>query len=178
MLSSDHQLLLGGLERVVVVEDLPADELLELGRRAEVVDAELALDELGVRFSPLSRNAVDSQRLDLPCDVDRPVVHRVAEPWSRVTADDLAAALHHEPGHRPDGATDDDRAALLVDASACPDATLDDEIAATHRSAGQGATVLVDDDHAGHHVLARRPADSALDVDLRPVDQPAGEVAE
>src|SRR6187455_963345 len=32
----DHQLLFRGLERVVVVEDLPAHELLELGRRPEL----------------------------------------------------------------------------------------------------------------------------------------------
>ena len=54
--------------------------------------------------------------LTLPADVDRAVVHRVAEAGADVAADDLAAALHHEAGHRAGVAEHDDRAALLVDA--------------------------------------------------------------
>src|SRR3954452_15570937 len=76
---SEHELALGRLEGVVVVELLAADELRKLRRVAEPVDAELALDELGVRVGPLARHAVDAERLDLPADVDRPVVHRVPE---------------------------------------------------------------------------------------------------
>src|SRR3954452_4031471 len=95
----EHQLSFGGLEIVVVVEHLPADELLEFRRRAEVVDAELALDQLGVRVGPLAGHAVDAERRDRACDVDRAVVHRVAEPVADVPAEDLAAALQHEPGH-------------------------------------------------------------------------------
>ncbi len=174
----EHQLSLGRLEVVVVVEHLAADELLELRRRAEPVDAELPLDELGVGVRPLAGHAVDAERLDLAADVDRPVVHRVAEPGADVAADDLAAALHHEAGHRAGVAADDDRAALLVDARAGADAALHDEVAAADRRARQRAGVAVDHDDAGHHVLARRPADAARDVDLGPVDEAAAEVAE
>src|ERR1700750_2508802 len=93
-----NELALGRLEVVVVVELLAAHELLELGRRAEVVDAELAIDELGVVLRPLTRDAVDAERLDLAGHVDDPVVHRVAEPGARGAADHLAAALHHAHG--------------------------------------------------------------------------------
>src|SRR5579871_1734116 len=174
----EDQLALGGLERVIVVELLAADEFLELRRRAELVDAELALDQLRVGVRPLARDAVDAERAHLAGDVDRPVVHRVAEPGSDVAADDLAAALHHEAGHRPGGAEDEDRAALLVDPRARADLALDDDVAAAQRGAGQRAGVAVDHDDARHHVLARRPADAAGDVDLGAVDHAAAEVAE
>src|SRR4051795_10701024 len=164
------ELALGGLEGVVVVELLAAHELLQLGRVAEAVDAELALDELGVRVGPLAGHAVDAERLDLAADVDGPVVHRVAQAGADVAEDDLAAALHHEPGHRAGAAADDDRPALLIDARAGADAAVDDEVAAADRGARERAGVAVDDDDARHHVLARRPADAALDVDLGPVD--------
>src|SRR5919112_2559267 len=96
----EDELALGRLEVVVVVELLAADELLQLGRVAEPVDGELAGDELGVRVRPLAGYAVDAQRADLPADVDRAVVHRVAQPRADVPQDDLAAALHHEARHR------------------------------------------------------------------------------
>src|SRR5438309_1315356 len=92
----EDELALGGLEVVVVVELLAADELLELGWRAQAVDAELALDQLGVGVRPLARHAVDAERLDLARHVDRAVVHRVAQAGAGVAADDLATALHHE----------------------------------------------------------------------------------
>src|ERR1700742_5071219 len=114
----EEELALGWLERVVVVELLAAHELLQRRWRAQPVDAELALDELGVGVGPLALDAVDAQRLDLAADVDRPVVHGVAQAGAGVAADDLAAALHHEPGHRPGAAQRDDRAALLVDSGA------------------------------------------------------------
>src|SRR5215204_3919953 len=95
----EHQLPLARLELVVVVELLAANELLELGRLAEAVDPELALDQLRVRLGPVAGHTVDPQRLDLAGDVDRAVVHRVAEARADVAADDLAAALHHEAGH-------------------------------------------------------------------------------
>src|SRR3954454_4326148 len=127
--TSEHQLSLGGLEVVVVVELLAAHELLQLGRRAEPVDAELAIDELGVGLRPLAGDAVDAERPNLPADVDRAVVHRVAETVADVAAEDHAAALHHETGHRPGVAADDDRAAFLVDPRSRADAALDDEVA-------------------------------------------------
>src|SRR3954467_12160833 len=168
-----NELALGRLEIVVVVELLAAHELLQLRRRAEAVDAELALDELGVGVRPLARHAVDAERPDLPANVDRPVVHRVAETVADVAAEDHATALHHEARHRPGVAADDDRAALLIDPRARADAALDEEVAAPECSARERARVRVDDDDARHHVLARRPADAARDVDLRPVDQAA-----
>ena len=143
---SQHQLSLGGLEVVVVVELLAADELLELGRVAEAVDPELPLDQLGVGVGPLARDAVDAERLDLAADVDRPVVHRVAEARADVAAEDLAAALHHEAGHRAGVAEDDDGAALLVDPGARADPALDDEVAAADGGRGERAGVAVDDD--------------------------------
>src|SRR4051794_23215219 len=70
---------LGRLEVVVVVEDLAAHELQELGRRAQVVEAELPVDQLAVGVGPLAGHAVDAERLDLAGHVDRAVVHGVAE---------------------------------------------------------------------------------------------------
>src|SRR5437764_6779395 len=92
--SLEHELALGRLEVVVVVELLAADELLELGRRAELVDAELPLDELGVVLGPLAGNAVDAERLHLAGHVDGAVVHGVAKPRAGVSADHLPPALH------------------------------------------------------------------------------------
>src|ERR1700751_4831030 len=122
--SLEHELALGRLQLVVVVKLLAADELLELRRRAQVVDPELAVNELRVGVGPLALHAVDTKRLDLPGDVDGAVVHRVAEPGSDVAADDLTAALHHEPGHRAGVAERNDRPALLVDPGAGADAAL------------------------------------------------------
>src|SRR5919202_806524 len=82
----ENELPLGRLEVVVVVELLAAHELLELRRRPEPVDPELALDELRVRLVPLAGHAVDPERLHLAGDVDLPVVHRVAEAGARVSA--------------------------------------------------------------------------------------------
>ena len=106
---------------------------------AEPVDPELALDQLRVRVRPLARDAVDPERLHLPGDVDRPVVHRVAETGADVAADDDPAALHHEPGHRAGRAADDDRAALLVDPAPRADASLHDDVAAAERRRRQRA---------------------------------------
>src|SRR5439155_27188483 len=115
---------------------------------------------------------------DLAGDVDRAVVHRVAEPGADVAAENLPAALHHESRHRAGTPEHDDRAAFLVDPGARADHAPDEQVAAAHRSSCQRTRIRVDDDDAGHHVLARRPADAALDVDLRAVDQTAAEVAE
>src|ERR1700744_5236991 len=121
----EDELALGWLERVVVVELLATHELLQRGRGAQPVDAELALDELGVGVVPLALDAVDAERLDLAADVDRAVIHGVAQTGARVTADDLAPALHHESGHGPGAAQGDDGAALLVDPGAGADLALD-----------------------------------------------------
>src|SRR5919205_2322751 len=68
--SLEHELALGRLEVVVVVELFSADELLELRRGAELVDPELPLDELGVLIRPLAGHAVDAERLHLAGHVD------------------------------------------------------------------------------------------------------------
>src|SRR5919205_3133909 len=146
------ELALGGLEGVVVVELLAADELLQLRRVAEAVDAELALDQLGVGVGPLAGDAVDAQRLDLAGDVDRPVVHRVAEAGADVAEDDLATALHHEAGHRAGVAHDDDRAALLIDAGAGADLAFDHEVPTPKGGARQRPGIRFDDDYSRHHV--------------------------
>ena len=177
--ASDHQLLLGRLERVVVVEDLAADELLELRRRAEPVDVELAVDELRVGVRPLAGDAVDPERLDLAGDVDRrrrTSSRRGPGPTSPQMIWRPRCIM--KPFIEPASPADDDRAALLVDPRAGADAALDHEVAAAQRRARERAGVAVDDHDAAHHVLARRPADAALDVHLGPVDEPAREVAE
>src|SRR5215470_8820986 len=175
---SEDQLAFGGLQVVVVPELAPADELAEHAGRLDPVDAQLPGQELIVAGGQLRLDAVHAERSDLAADVDRAVIHRVAQAAAHVAADDLPATLQHEPGHRARVAADDDRAALLVDAGAGTDVAADHDIAAAQRRAGQRAGVLVDDDHARHHVLGHRPADPPPHVDLRPVDEPAAEVAE
>src|ERR1700674_4767705 len=138
----DDELALARLECVVVVELLAADKLLELRRRTQSVDAELALDELGVGGGPLARHADEAERLDRAAHVDRAVVHRIAKVRPDVAADDLAAALQHEPGVLACVAADDDRAPLLVDARASPNPALDHEVAAPNRCSGERAGVL------------------------------------
>src|SRR5688572_31354547 len=174
----EHELALGRLEGVVVVELAAAYELLQFGRRAQVVQAELALDELGVGVRPLAGHAVDAERPDLACDVDGPVVHRVAQPRADAAAEDLPTPLHHEAGHGRRVPEDDDGAALLVDAGARADPTLDHDVATAQRRRGQRSRVAVDHDDPRHHVLAGRPSDAPGDVDLGAVDQSAPEVAE
>src|SRR5262249_19145056 len=90
----------------------------------------------------------------------------------------LAAALHHEAGHRRRVAEHDDRAALLVDPGPSAHVALHHQVAAPQGGAGERAGVALHDDHAGHHVLGDRPAHAPGDLDLGPVDQPAAEVAE
>src|SRR5215468_6189114 len=111
---SENELALGRLEAVVVPELLPADELPERGLRAHPVDPQLPLEQFVVIRGELGLDAVDTEGGDLAADVDRAVVHGVAQPAAHVPADDLPAALQHEPGHRARIAAHDDRAALLV----------------------------------------------------------------
>src|SRR6266571_2848221 len=132
-------------------------------------------DELA--FGRLELDAVDPERCDLPADVDRTVVHRVAKAAAHVPADDLPAALEHEARHHARVAADDDGAALLVDARPGPDVAADHHVAAAQGGSGERPGVLVDQDHAGHHVLGRRPAHPAADVDLGLVE-PAGVIAD
>src|SRR5215472_6399147 len=175
---SEDELAFGRLEIVVIPELAPAHELAERAGRLDSVNAELAGEKFVIGLRELGLDAVDPERSDLPADVDRAVVHRVAKAAAHVAADNLPAALEHEPRHRARVTAHDDRAALLVDARARPDVAADHDVAAAQRRSGQRPGVLVDQDHAGHHVLGGRPADPAGHADLRPVDQAAAEVAE
>src|SRR6266699_927957 len=103
----EDELALGWLKVVVVPELLPADEFPERGLRLHAVDPQLALQEFVVGGGQLGLDAVDAKRSDLAADVDRAVVHGVAEPAAHVPADDLAAALQHEPSHHARVAADD-----------------------------------------------------------------------
>src|SRR5262249_35458343 len=172
------ELALGRLEVVVVPELTAAHELAPARGGLDPVDAELPGQELVVGRVQAGLDAVDAERGDLAAYVDRAVVHRVAQAAAYVAADDLAAALEHEAGHRAGVPAHDDRAALLVDAGPGADVAAHHHVAAAQRGAGQRAGVLVDEDDAGHHVLGHRPADPPGDVDLGPVDEAAAEVAE
>src|SRR6266568_1666823 len=123
---SQDELAFGRLEVVVIPQLPPADELAERTGRLDPVDAELAGEKLVVMLGQLGLDAVDPERCDLPADVDRAVVHRVAQPAADVADDDLPAALEHEPRHHARVAADDDGAALLVDAGTGADITADD----------------------------------------------------
>src|SRR5439155_23103347 len=82
----------------------------------DAVDAQLPGQELVVGRGQPGLDAVHAERGDHAADVDRAVVHRVAQAAAHVAADDLAAALEHEAGHHAGVPAHDDRAALLVDA--------------------------------------------------------------
>ena len=138
----------------------------------------LALEPLRLELGHLAGYRIDAQPIDLAADVDRAVVHRIAQVLAGIAQDHHAPALHHEAAERAGAAADDDRAALHVDADARADIALADEIAAAHRGAESRARVLLDHHRPGEHVLGARPADTALDVDVGPVDQAAAEIAE
>src|SRR6185436_16202397 len=120
----------------------------------------------------------DAEVGDLAADIDRAVIHGVAEILAGVAQDDHAPARHHEAAESAGAAADQDGAALLVDADARADIALAHQVAAADRGAEGGAGVLLDHDPAGEHVLRARPADAAGDRDVRPVDQSAAEIAE
>src|SRR5215813_3194008 len=123
------KLAFGRLEVVVVPELAPAHELAPARGRLDAVDAQLPGQELVVRRVQLRLDAVHAERGDLAADVDRAVVHRVAQAAAHVAADDLAAALEHEAGHRAGVPAHDDRAALLVDAGPGADVAADHHVA-------------------------------------------------
>src|SRR5947208_2156068 len=114
----EHDLLFGRLEVVVVPELLAGDDLghvLDPARRRKPVHLELAAEPGDVEIGHLAGHRVDAEAGDLAADIDRPVIHRVAEVLAGVAEDDHAAALHHEAAERPGPAADDDGAALHVD---------------------------------------------------------------
>ena len=112
-----------------------------------------------------------------PPEIDRAIVHRVAEVFPGIAKDHHAAPLHHEAGECAGIAADDDGAAFLVDSGAGSDRSLADQVAAAESSAELGAGIFLDDDGARHHVLAASPADAALDCNVRAVNQTACEIS-
>src|SRR5688572_4744794 len=177
----ENDLLLGRLEIVVVPQLLTGHDLgevLDAVRRLEPVELQLALQELHLEVGHLALDRVDAEAGDLAADIDRAVIHGIAEVLAGVTQDDHAAALHHEAAEGAGAPADQDGAALLVDADAGADIALAHQVAAADRGAEGGAGVLLDDHAAAQHVLRARPADAAGDVDVRPVDQAAAEIAQ
>ncbi len=121
---------------------------------------------------------IDAEARRLAADIDRAVIHGIAEILAGIAADHHAPALHHEAGEGAGIAADDDGAALHVDAGARADIALADQVAAADRRAELRAGVLLDQDGAAHHVLGAGPADPAGDAHIGAVDQAEAEIAE
>src|SRR5262249_50514585 len=113
-----NQLLFAGFKVVVIPELLAGDDLLDVIDAAlwiHVVDFELPREPFAIERGHFSRHSVDAERTRFTTQIDRSVVHGVAEVLSRVTEDHHAAALHHEAGEGTGIAAHNDRAALLID---------------------------------------------------------------
>src|SRR6185437_10247322 len=176
-----NQFLLGRFEIVVVPQLLAGDDLAESAHaalRQQVVHLELAREPSPVELGYLAPHGIDAEARRLAGDIDRAVIHGVAEILAGIAANHHAPALHHEAGERAGVAADDDRAALHVDAGARADIALADEVAAADRRAELRARVLLDEDRPAHHVLGARPADAAGDAHVRSVDQAEAEITE
>ena len=135
-LSSPHStsLLLGRLEIVVVPQLLAGDDLAEMFARriwaGGRIVVSLRSSQLRVEIGHLAAHRVDAEARRLAADIDRAVIHGIAEILAGIAADHHAAALHHEAGEGAGLAADDDGAALHVDAGARADIALADEVAA------------------------------------------------
>src|SRR3984893_9307496 len=179
--SSENEFLLGGFE-IVVIPQLPARgdllHVLDAPRGREAVHLQFALQPLHVEVGHFRRHGIDPEARDFAADVDRAVVHGIAEVLAGIAEDDHASALHHEAAEGARPATNDDRAALHIDTDARADVALAHQITATYRGAEGRARVLLDHYGSGEHVLGARPADPALDADVGSVDQPAAEIAQ
>src|SRR5512134_105103 len=181
LLASQHQFLFRRLEIVVVPQLLAGDDLAEgadplLGQ--ELVAAELGLEPALVELGHGAPHRIDTEALRLAGDIDRAVIHGVAEIFAGIAADHHAPALHHEAGEGAGIAADDDGAPLHVDAGARADIAAADEIAAADGGAELRAGILLDQDGSAHHVLGAGPADASRDPHIRSVDQAAAEIAE
>src|SRR6188472_1592539 len=90
-LSSQHELLLGRLEIVVIPQLLAGDDLAHArkpARRLDPVDVQLARKPGDIQLGHLSIHCVDAERFDLAADVNGAVVHRIAKILSRVAQND------------------------------------------------------------------------------------------
>src|SRR5215510_6665034 len=155
-----NDLLLGRLEIVVVPQLLAGHDLgevLDAVRRLQAVELELALQVLHLEVGHLAFDRIDAEAGDLAADIDRAVIHRIAEILAGVAQDDHAAALHHEAAERAGPAADQDGAALLVDADARADIALAHQVAAADGGAEGRARILLDHDAAAQHVFPARP---------------------
>src|SRR6185295_7106366 len=171
--SLQHQFLFGRLEIVVVPQLLGGDDLAEgidAALRRDVVEAELSLEPCFVEISHGAPHRIDAEARGLAGDIDRPVIHGVAEILAGIAADHHAAALHHEAGEGAGVSAHDDRAALHVDAGARAD------IAPADGGAELRARVLLDENGAAHHVFGAGPADPAGNAHVRSIDQAAAEI--
>src|SRR5580704_6183140 len=132
--SSENELLLGGLE-IVVIQQLSARgdlvHFLHAPRGGEAVHLKFAFQPLHVEVGHLRRHGIDPEARDLAADVDRAVVHGIAEVLAGIAEDDHASALHHEAAESPGAATNDDRAALHIDTDARADVALAHQVTAT-----------------------------------------------
>src|SRR3990170_7254430 len=159
-----HEFLLGRFEIVVVPQLLAGDDLAEGARalfRQEVVHAELALEPRSVEIGQGSPHRIDAEARRLASDIDRAIIHGVAEILAGIAADHHAPALHHEAGEGAGVAADDDAPALHVDAGARADIASAHEIAPADGRAELRARVLLDEDCPAHHILGAGPADAA-----------------
>src|SRR5574338_409942 len=166
----ENDLLLGGLEIVVVPELLVGDDLgevLDAVRRLEAVHLQLALQPLRLDIRHLAFDRVDAEPGDLAADENCAVIHRIAEVLAGVAEDDHAPALHHEAAERAGPAADQDGATLLVDADARADIALAHQVAAADRGAEGGAGILLDHHPSAEHVLRAGPSHPARDRDIR-----------
>src|SRR6476646_8416466 len=171
-LISKHQFLFGWFKIVVVPQLFACDDLAEYFDAAfghDVVHAQFACQPLPIELGYLGPDRVHAEALRLAANIDRAVIHRVAEILAGVAADHHAPALHHEAGEGAGVATGNNITALHVDAGARADITLADEVAAADSGTELRAGVLLDQDGSTHHVLGAGPTDPAGDANIRTV---------
>src|SRR4029453_14707033 len=100
--------------------------------RLDVVQAELPLEPSLVEIGHGPPYRIDAEARRRPGNIDRAVIHGVAEILAGVAADHHAPALHHEAGEGAGIAADADISAFLVDPRARADIAAADEIATAH----------------------------------------------
>src|SRR5262245_48212391 len=181
LLASQHQFLFRRLEIVVIPQLLAGDDLAEGADTAigqQLVAAELVLEPALVEIGDRAPHGIDPEALRLAGDIDRAVIHGIAEVLAGIAADHHAPALHHEAGEGAGIAADDDRSAFLIDARARADIAAANEIPAADGGTELRARVLLYQDRPAHHIFGAGPADPARDPHIRPVEQAAAEIAE
>src|SRR5262249_53102788 len=131
-----------------------------------------------IEFRHLRINRVDPKGLDLPSDINDPVVHGIAEILSGIAEDDHASSLHHEARECTGAAADDDGAPFLIDPGAAADVAHAHHVAAAQGCGKARSCAFLDDPWPRQHVLGTAPANSTFDVDVRTIDQSAAEISE